>query len=73
MRIAVNMVPEIAATARGLASPVASIAPPAASAAPEATALRCPGASPSDSKNCPVPSKPFPPNHPKSFWVLAAP
>ena len=63
------IVPTSAPAATGVRRPSASSAPPPASEAPAAIAARRPGLKPSDSKNPPVPSRPWPPNQPKSFWV----
>ena len=69
VRIAVIIVPTIAAPASGVARPAASSTPPPASEAPAAIALRLPGFRPSWEKNWPVASGPWPPNQPKSFWA----
>src|SRR5215208_2850931 len=65
--IAVIITLHSAAAAAGVAAPSAKSKPPPASAAPAVTAFRRPGRSPIDSKPWAVPSRPPPPNQPKSF------
>src|SRR5215208_515748 len=68
--MAVIIVPVIRPAATGVSAPTVSSAPPIASDAPAAVAWRLPGLRPSlPSKNPAVPSRPWPPNHPNSFWV----
>src|SRR4051794_41968394 len=61
-RIAVTIVPVIAAPASGVRKPAASSAPPPASAAPAATAFRRPGLGPREPEDPAVPSSPGPPD-----------
>ena len=68
--MAVIIVPVISPAATGVSAPTVSSAPPIASDAPAAVAWRLPGLSPSLlSKKPAVPSRPWPPNQPKSFCV----
>src|SRR3954451_19338115 len=68
--MAVIIVPVISPAATGVSAPSVSSAPPIASEAPAAVACRLPGFSPSvPSKKPAVPSRPWPPNQPNSFWV----
>src|SRR3954462_14215986 len=56
--------------AMGVKAPSVSSAPPTAPERPAAVAWRLPGRSPMPcSKNPAVPSRPWPPNQPNSFWV----
>src|SRR5215204_2167952 len=66
------MTPITAAEAAGVRNPSASSAPPPASDAPAASAARLPGFRPIESKAPAVPSRPWPPNQPKSFWAPCA-
>src|SRR3954453_813833 len=63
------IVPVMSPEATGVSAPSVSSAPPTASDAPAAVAWRLPGLRPSVSKKPAVPSRPWPPNQPKSFWV----
>src|SRR4051812_46104746 len=63
------MIVEIIVAATGVAAPSVSSTPRVVWAAPAAVAWRLPGRRPRFSKKPPVPSIPWPPNQPKSFWV----